>query len=232
MNSLVYTYAPAPSGRVGVGIKVCGMNSNTAEVAALQPDYLGFIFYESSKRNYTGKIPTLLKSIKKVGVFVDAPLDFVIEKVTNFKLDVIQLHGNESPEYCMEIKQQLKALPSGEGLGGDLHIWKVFPIKNTFNFETLKPYEDVVDAFLFDTKGKEKGGNGYTFNWDVLKEYPSQKPFVLSGGIGLEEISAVKEILETNLPIMAIDVNSKFEVKPGLKKIKTLQDFINSIKNS
>ena len=167
-----------------------------------------------------------------MGVFVDATLDFIIQKVAEFQLDVIQLHGDESPEYCRSITRHIKTLPLEEGLGGDLHVWKVFSIKETFNFEKLKPYEDIVDAFLFDTKGAAKGGNGYTFNWDVLKDYSSTKPFVLSGGIGLEEISAVKEILKTNLPIKAIDVNSKFETKPGLKKIKTLKDFINSFKNS
>jgi len=208
------------------------MKHNTREVAALQPEYLGFIFYEGSTRNYTGEVPKLPNNVQKVGVFVDATLDFVIQKVAEFQLDVIQLHGDESPEYCRSITRHIKNLPLGEGLGGDLHVWKVFSIKETFNFEKLKPYEDIVDAFLFDTKGAAKGGNGYTFNWDVLKDYSSTKPFVLSGGIGLEEISAVKEILKTNLPIKAIDVNSKFEIKPGLKKIKTLKDFINSFKNS
>lgn len=206
-------------------LKICGMKYNIAEVAALQPDYLGFIFYDGSPRNYTAKAIPSFQGVKKVGVFVDAPIAFVIEKVGNFKLDVVQLHGDESPEYCDALKEKfiqknLKAIKT----------WKVFSIKNTFNFEKLKPYENTVNAFLFDTKGKEKGGNGYTFNWDVLKEYPSQKPFVLSGGIGLEEISAVKEILATNLPIMAIDVNSKFETAPGLKNSEDLKKLIEQFK--
>lgn len=205
------------------------MKHNTAEVAALLPNYLGFIFYEGSKRNYTGEVPKLSKSIKKVGVFIDATINFVIQKIVDFQLDVIQLHGDESPEYCKEVKKQIKALPLGEGLGEDLQIWKVFSIKKTFNFEKLNPYENIVDAFLFDTKGKEKGGNGYSFNWDVLKNYSSAIPFVLSGGIGLEEISAVKEILKTKLPIMAIDVNSKFEIAPGLKNIEDLKVLIKQV---
>ncbi len=91
-------------------------------------------------------------------------------------------------------------------------------------------YEDVVDKFLFDTKGKEKGGNGYTFNWEVLNEYPSKKPFVLSGGIGLGEIEDLKKILNTKLPVHAIDVNSKFETEPGLKNIDDLNEMINWLK--
>ncbi|MFT5890906.1 MAG: phosphoribosylanthranilate isomerase, partial [Dokdonia sp.] len=98
---------------------------------------------------------------------------------------------------------------------------------DTFDFERLTPYESLVDAFLFDTKGKAKGGNGYTFDWSVLRNYPSQTPFILSGGIGLEEIEKIKEILDSDLPILALDVNSKFEDKPGLKNVATLRKFQN-----
>ena len=224
------------------------MNHNTAEVGSLNPDYLGFIFYEGSTRTYTAAIPALPKSIKKVGVFVGAPLDFVIQKVIDFQLDVIQLHGDESPEYCKSLNKCLEELGrklldstrkttstaldqdriEGSALSG-VEVWKVFSIKDHFDFEKLNPYEDVVQAFLFDTKGQEKGGNGYPFNWDVLKAYPSKKPFVLSGGIGLEEISALKKLLKTKLPILAIDVNSKFELAPGLKNIEALQKLIKKL---
>tara|TARA_A100000171_G_C2140455_1_gene155174 strand:- start:2398 stop:3033 length:636 start_codon:yes stop_codon:yes gene_type:complete len=209
-------------------LKVCGMKYNTVEVAALQPDYVGFIFYEESKRNYTSeKIPGI-QGVQKAGVFVDASIDFIVKKTTDFKLDAIQLHGDESPEFCKNIKTVLEKLKE-PALSG-VEVWKVFSIKDTFNFSRLKPYETSVDAFLFDTKGKEKGGNGYTFNWDILKEYPSKKPFILSGGIGLEEISAVKELLKTNLPVLAIDVNSKVELEPGRKNIEDLKKFIAQIK--
>lgn len=212
------------------------MKYNTVEVAALQPDYLGFIFYEGSKRNYTcEKIPGI-QGVKKAGVFVDASIDFIVKKTTDFKLDAIQLHGDESPEFCKNIKTVLEKLKEPalsaveEPALSGVEVWKVFSIKDTFNFSRLKPYETSVDAFLFDTKGKEKGGNGYTFNWDILKEYPSKKPFILSGGIGLEEISAVKELLKTNLPVLAVDVNSKFEIEPGRKNIEDLKKFIAQIK--
>ena len=195
-----------------VKLKICGMKHNIADVALLQPDYLGFIFYAKSPRNYTGSVPDLPPSIKRVGVFVDASLEEISEKIKTFRLDVVQLHGDESPEFC-------------QGLT-DVEIWKVFSIKDSFNFNRLKPYETVVDKFLFDTKGKEKGGNGYTFDWSVLEDYHSTKPFVLSGGIGLDEIEKVQQILKTELPIDTIDVNSKFERSPGLKDVKQLTKFM------
>ncbi|QIE59132.1 phosphoribosylanthranilate isomerase [Rasiella rasia] len=196
------------------------MKYNTSEVAQLQPDYLGFIFYERSQRNFSGDIPELPKNIKKVGVFVDASIDFVVAKAVTYNLDIIQLHGDESPAYCSEIRATLS--PKSE-------LWKVFSIKNTFDFSKLRPYEEVVNAFLFDTKGKEKGGNGITFNWSILNRYPSSLPIILSGGIGLEEISAVKKIAKTKVPIMAVDVNSKFETKPGLKDIVPLKKFMTTL---
>ena len=174
-------------------LKVCGMKYNTQEVAALQPDYLGFIFYEKSPRNFEGEIPTLPENIKKVGVFVDADIAFAKAQIEKYKLDVIQLHGSESPQYIERLKSSLAS--KGEGWGEV--IWKVFSIKDRFDFEILKPYKDLVNAFLFDTKGKAKGGNGYTFDWNVLKDYPFEKPFILSGGIGLEEIENIKVLLHS-----------------------------------
>lgn len=198
-----------------IGLKVCGMKENTAEVAALKPQYLGFIFYEKSQRNYTAKQITYAPGpIQTVGVFVDATVDFVLDKIEKFNLDIVQLHGDESDEYCETLKKK-----------NSTPIWKVFSVKDSFDFSVLKAYEPFVDAFLFDTKGEAKGGNGITFNWEVLKNYSSKKPFVLSGGIGLEEVSAIKELLKLKLPIIAIDVNSKFEDAPGLKNIQKLKKF-------
>lgn len=202
------------------------MKYNTQEVAALQPDYLGFIFYDKSKRDFEGlEIPTLPETIQKVGVFVDASLAFAKANIEKYQLDILQLHGNESPEYIEQLRHTELVSVSHK----QLQIWKVFSIKDAFDFNELKPYEGIVDAFLFDTKGKEKGGNGNTFNWSVLQDYPSQTPFVLSGGIGLNELEQLKEIQATNLPIMAIDVNSKFEVAPGRKNIKDLEQFRNAL---
>ena len=207
--------------RMKMKIKICGMKYNIQEVAALQPDYLGFIFYNKSKRDFgEQRIPELPKGIKKVGVFVDADIAFAKAQIEKHHLDIIQLHGNESPEYIKELKS---SFPNGEGWDGE--TWKVFSIKDSFDFDRLKPYEGAVDAFLFDTKGAEKGGNGYTFDWSVLKNYTSKTPFVLSGGIGLDEVEIVKEILATDLPILALDVNSRFEDEPGLKNIEELGKF-------
>lgn len=197
---------------MSVKLKICGMKHNIAEVASLQPDYMGFIFYEKSPRNFTATPPNLSTSIKRVGVFVDATLEDISEKIKTFNLDVVQLHGDETPELC-------------QALSG-VETWKVFSIKDSFDFSHLAPYEAVVDKFLFDTKGKEKGGNGYAFNWSVLEGYCFTKPFILSGGIGLAEIARVQQILKTELPIYAIDVNSKFEQAPGLKDINQLTKFM------
>ena len=221
------TSAPSPSGRAGVGIKICGMKypENMLEVGELLPDYMGFIFWEKSARYFDGIIPELPKSIKKVGVFVNASLEEILEKIQKHDLQAVQLHGDESIAFCENLK---KNVPKG------IEVIKVFSILNTFDFAALKPFENVCDYFLFDTKGKLPGGNGTTFDWKVLENYPSTKPFFLSGGIGMEEMEAVNEILKTNLPVYAIDVNSKFEIEPGLKNInlvKTIFELSQNINN-
>ncbi len=207
------TQTPSPSGRAGVGIKICGMKypENILEVGALLPDYMGFIFWEKSARYFDGVIPEIPKSIKKVGVFVDETVEIITQKVLRHDLQAVQLHGKESVAFCEALK---KSLPK------EIEIIKVFSILDTFDFTLLQPFESVCDYFLFDTKGKLPGGNGIIFDWKVLRNYPSTKPFFLSGGIGLDEMEAVNEILKTNLPVYTIDVNSKFEIEPGLKNIE------------
>jgi|TARA_R110001583_G_scaffold105362_2_gene252961 phosphoribosylanthranilate isomerase len=207
-------------------LKVCGMKLNTLEAATLDPDYLGFIFWEPSKRYFDGNIPKLPASIKKVGVFVDAPLEEIRKKVKEYSLQAVQLHGKESPEFCSDLKKSTsdrsKALEENS-----LEIIKVFSIKDDFDFSNLAPYENVCDFFLFDTKGKLPGGNGFTFSWEVLKNYPSSKPYFLSGGIGLDEIEKIREFQQRpeSKYCHAIDVNSKFESEPGLKDIDKLKEF-------
>ncbi len=186
---------------------------NIQAVAKLQPDFLGFIFYEKSVRQFTTTIPKLPNTIKKVGVFVDEKIEIVLDTIKKFNLQVVQLHGHESPEYCAAINH--------------VNVIKVFSIKDEFNFNVLQPYEEVCDFFLFDTKGKLPGGNGFSFNWDVLKNYPSTKPYFLSGGIGLEDIEKIKEFKKypASKYCYAIDINSKFEREPGLKNIEELEKF-------
>ena len=205
---------------------------NTLEVATLDPDYLGFIFWEPSKRYFKGTIPKLPASIKKVGVFVDAPLKEILKKVNTYDLQAVQLHGNESPEFCNDLKtinkDRSKAIEES-----NLEIIKVFSIKDDFDFSILTPYENVCDYFLFDTKGKLPGGNGFTFSWEVLKSYPSTKPYFLSGGIGLEEIEKIREFQQRpeSKYCHAIDINSKFESEPGLKDVKKLKEFKEVLSN-
>lgn len=195
---------------------------NMKAVSALQPDYLGFIFYRKSSRFFDTVIPEIPKEVKKTGVFVNASIEEVIKKTTLYDLQAIQLHGNESPEFCNELKTNIST-----SLNVPIEIIKVFSIKDEFNFETLKPYESYVDYFLFDTKGKLPGGNGVTFDWKVLENYPSTKPFFLSGGIGLETITKLNDFMKSKASnyCYALDVNSKFEIVPGLKNIEDLKEF-------
>ncbi len=199
---------------------------NINQVAALQPDYLGFIFYEKSSRFFEGVIPELPKTIKKVGVFVDASLEFILSKIETHQLNVIQLHGQETPEFCNELRHA-----ELDSASHPIKIIKVFSIKDHFDFSLLQPFENICDYFLFDTKGKLPGGNGYTFNWDVLKNYPSTTPYFLSGGIGLDEVDIIQSFLQKKESkyCLAIDVNSKFEIKPGLKDIEALEKFKSSM---
>jgi phosphoribosylanthranilate isomerase len=199
-------------------LKICGMKypDNILEVGSLLPDYMGFIFWEKSARYFDGIIPDLPKSIKKVGVFVNETVELILTQAQKYDLQAIQLHGHESAEFCLHLKSELDA---------EIEMIKVFSVDDDFDFDALKPFETVCDYFLFDTKGKLPGGNGTTFDWKVLEKYPSSKPFFLSGGIGIEEMEAVKEILKTNLPIYALDVNSKFEIEPGLKNTEKLNSF-------
>ncbi|MFV8372310.1 phosphoribosylanthranilate isomerase [Flavobacterium sp. LB2P6] len=193
---------------------------NILEIGSLLPDYMGFIFWEKSARYFDGVIPDLPKSIKKVGVFVNASQDEILEKIAKYDLQSVQLHGQESVEFCQDLKVEMD---------NSIEIIKVFSVDNSFNFEVLEPFEAVCDYFLFDTKGKLPGGNGTTFDWKVLENYPSTKPFFLSGGIGINEMGAVNEISKTNLPLYAIDVNSKFEIEPGLKNIQLCRDAVQCI---
>ncbi len=214
-------------------LKVCGQRDNVGEVAVVQPDYLGFIFWEPSSRFFEGGIPQLSEEVKKIGVFVDASVEEVLEKIKTYGLHGVQLHGNESPEFCYQLRHSelvSESLIDGtlkEVQGDNLEIIKVFSIKDNFDFSVLEPYEEVCDYYLFDTKGKLPGGNGYTFNWKILEKYPSTKPYFLSGGIGLENVEDIQAFLQTEASkyCYALDINSKFETEPGLKNIEKIQEF-------
>lgn len=195
-------------------------SQNIKDLLSLRPDYMGFIFYEKSPRNAEEGLDTeLLKSIpsstEKVGVFVNASFDFIMERVSLFELDMIQLHGEES----VDLVKQLKV----EGL----EVVKVFGVNDEFDFAQIQPYKAHVDFFLFDTKSKQRGGTGVQFNWEKLKEYDQEVPFFLSGGISNENIAALDGLKCLN--IYAIDVNSKYEIEPGLKDIEKIKELVNVI---
>lgn len=196
-------------------LKVCGMREleNISALSELDPNYIGFIFWSESSRFVDKKTPPLDKKIIKTGVFVDATFDYILTKIKDHQLDAVQLHGQESCSYCKVIKDY------------GLKVIKSFSLKNTFDFNTLEDYENSCDYYLFDTKGKLPGGNGFNFDWKILNEYPSQKPFFLSGGIGVDNLNEIKKLVKTKLPIHAIDVNSKFETAPGNKNIELLKKF-------
>ena len=200
-------------------LNVCGMRDpeNIKALSALTPDYMGFIFWALSSRYLETTTPELPSAIKKTGVFVDASVDYIQSMVLQHKLQAVQLHGEETPHYC--------ALVQDFGV----EVIKAFSIKDSFDFSQLDPYETSSDFFLFDTKGELPGGNGYGFDWSLLTNYPFQKPFFLSGGIGLEHTSQIKALLNTDLPLHAIDVNSKFELAPALKNIDALTQFKNEL---
>lgn len=196
-------------------LKVCGMREaeNIAALTELKPDYIGFIFWAPSSRYVNDNTPQLPKSIKKTGVFVDASLDYIQSCIETHHLQAVQLHGKETPEYCSFAKDF------------GVEVIKAFSVKESFDFTQLEPYEDSVDYFLFDTKGALPGGNGYAFDWTILNDYPNQKPFFLSGGIGPADGEKIKQLLKTDLALYAIDVNSKFETSPAQKDIATLSRF-------
>ena len=193
------------------------LTENIEALAALTPDYMGFIFWTPSSRFVDGPTPSLSKNIKKTGVFVDASIDYIETIIKEHQLQAVQLHGKEAPEYCSYVQSL------------EVEVIKAFSIKDQFDFKILAPYESSCDFYLFDTKGELPGGNGYGFDWQLLKEYPSQKPFFLSGGIGLKNIKAIRELEKIKLPLYAIDVNSAFESTPGVKKIDELTQFKNEL---
>ena len=193
--------------------KVCGMREakNISEVAALQPDYMGFILWDGSKR-HCPKPQQAPEGITKVGVFVDATVAEIEDAIVNHKLGAVQLHGNESPALCRELQ-------------GKAQVIKAFGVGESFDFDRLLDYLPYCDFFLFDTKGLMPGGNGITFDWSILKNYPFDLPFFISGGIGLAEIDKINELRGTDLPVYAVDINSKFETAPALKDAEQLKKF-------
>jgi len=205
-------------------LKVCGMRdaANIESLVSLKPDYIGFIFYEKSPRYVGGELDAgvvrrIPASIKKVGVFVNSNPDHIINMVKQYDLQYVQLHGNEMPDFCRVLRQK------------GVNIIKSFAVDNDFNFAMLNNYKPFCDLFLFDTKGTQPGGNGVPFDWNILRKYDQEKPFFLSGGISAENIDGVIE-LSQSVRIYGIDINSCFEVEPGVKDIEQIQKVIDKIR--
>ncbi|GAB3527090.1 phosphoribosylanthranilate isomerase [Pontibacter brevis] len=205
--------------------KVCGMREpeNIRQVAALQPDFMGFIFYQASKRFVGDTItPELLASlpasVQKIGVFVNQSTEEIKETVKIYGLDLVQLHGKETPRQCQELQE------------AGIRMIKAFSVDDAFSFESTLLYERYCDYFLFDTKGKQYGGNGVVFDWELLKGHISTKPYFLSGGLSLQNLQS-EEFQKLRPKPFAVDVNSGFEQEPGLKKVAQLKELMPLIKS-
>lgn len=199
-------------------LKVCGMKypKNIETLTALNPDYMGFIFYPRSKRYMAGSLSSAFMkkipgSIKKVGVFVNDSFESIQFEVNRNNLSLVQLHGNEPPELCEKFKKK------------EIKVIKAFQIYPDFNFNQLEIFKKSCDYFLFDTLTPKYGGSGQKFDWDLLKNYDNEKPFFLSGGIDLEDAYKIRNI--NNLNIHAVDINSQFEISIGLKDIQKVKMF-------
>lgn len=201
-------------------IKVCGMRDaeNIREVEALGIDMMGFIFWPKSKR-YVSECPAYLpKSCKRVGVFVDEGIEQVQCIAEEYALNIIQLHGHESPDYIRQF---------GSVCGDTIATIKAFNIATIDDFAQTKPYEGIVDYFLFDAKAQLPGGNGEKFDWSVLSAYDDETPFLLSGGIGPDDAERISNYHHPKC--IGIDLNSRFEITPGLKDVNKLREFIKTI---
>jgi len=204
-------------------IKICGLNNigNIASVLSLRPDYIGFIFHKGSKR-YIDNSPALADYIaninitKKTGVFVNASQNEIAAAIYRYKLDVVQLHGAETPAACSMV-------PRG------VTVIKAFCVDKSFDFNITAAYTNCCDYFLFDTASNDYGGTGRSFDWSLLSNYTIGVPFFLSGGIGPEHASRLKKTQYKSL--FAIDINSRFETTAGIKNINLLKSFIHELRN-
>jgi phosphoribosylanthranilate isomerase len=206
-------------------LKVCGI-TQLDQLLALQEigvDYAGLIFYEGSPR-FIGAHSldaSILKqneiTIKRIGVFVNAKEDEILKAVQDWKLEMVQLHGEESPVFCEKISNHVKTI-------------KAFRVKEEESLAyKVAPYENAVEYYLFDAMGKQYGGTGNKFDWKVIAEANIQKPYFLSGGLGPDDVADIHAFTQINSNCFAIDVNSRFEVKPGVKNLEIVKTFAESL---
>lgn len=220
-------------------IKVCGMRDaqNIREVSQLGVDMIGMVFYPKSPRyvemqsSHAGIIPDYVKediniksakSPARVGVFVDDMVQNIVTRVVNYHLDYVQLHGNEPREMCENLRLTLDP-----DIRPGIKIIKAISVSDASDIQKYKEYVGAVDLFLFDTKCKTVGGSGQQFDWQVLEQYDGEVPFLLSGGIGPENASRLHAFHHPKC--IGIDLNSRFEIKPGVKDVEKLKGFLNEI---
>lgn len=205
-------------------IKVCGLKyaENVAGILECKPNLIGFIFYKKSLRfveselvtRITNSIPT---EVSTVGVFVNETVEQVIKIHHDYGLSYVQLHGDESVEDCILLKKE------------NVRVIKAFQIDDDFDFDSINPFMPYVDLFLFDTKGNQRGGTGKKFNWSLLSMYTGTVPFILSGGITSEDVNAIINLDHRQL--YGVDINSRFEIGPGMKDVKLVSEFIKNLRD-
>ena len=226
MNHSLYPHGSSlPLGEGGERglIKVCGMRNsdNIRAVELMDIDWMGFIFWPGSSR-YVAERPSYLpEKTKRVGVFVNADIPFILRHVNEYDLDFIQLHGSESIDSIRELRNRLSETKRSVG------IIKAFSIESGSDLSRCAPYEPLVDYFLFDTKCDTVGGSGRQFNWNILQAYTGSVPFLLSGGIGPDSIPLLRCFSHPRC--IGIDLNSRFELAPALKDISRLRSFLSQL---
>ena len=207
-------------------VKVCGMTllDQVDKLEEIGATFAGFIFYPKSPRYVLRHLTTSQikkeNNINKVGVFVNASVDHVLQMVDECRLHMVQLHGDESPKYCEKIADYISVV-------------KAFRLSDNDHIEwMIKPYMNVCDMFLFDTEGAGYGGTGKKFNWEVLEGSSIGKPFFLSGGIQPDDTIKLKAFAQQPVAnaLFAVDINSKFEVSPGVKDLGKVNSFISDLK--
>lgn len=204
-------------------IKICGLSDpeSIQSISQLRPSMIGFIFYAPSPRNACALLPssvaTVPGEIERVGVFVDAPVDHILHTASRYGLSTVQLHGKESPQDCIALRNAGLKVMKAVGIGHDM------------DWSLLSPYVGTINLFVFDTLTAVHGGSGRKYDWNLLANYPLDIPFLLSGGIGPDDAPAVLAASKS-LPLMAgVDINSRFETRPGCKDTSMVASFINSV---
>ena len=198
-------------------VKVCGLNnpSSISELNKVGIDFMGFIFFKKSPRFISKDLILSNLSKQKVGVFVNENLETIINYTKKYNLAYVQLHGDEEPSFCKKLMKVVKVI-------------KAFRVSNDYDINLTNSYMECCDYFLFDTESDKFGGSGKKFDWDIIREF-TRKKFILSGGIDLNSIEKINKIKKENKCLIAVDINSKFEISPGTKDVEKIKIFLNNL---